>query len=53
MEHLCGAIDPQTCGGKCALEVKIWVSLKNTEIAGQWWRTPLIMALRRQRQVDF
>jgi hypothetical protein len=22
-------------------------------LAGQWWRTPLIPALRRQRQVDF
>jgi hypothetical protein len=23
------------------------------ECAGQWWRTPLIPALRRQRQADF
>jgi hypothetical protein len=27
------------------------VKLKNK--AGQWWRTPLIPALGRQRQVDF
>lgn len=26
---------------------------KKDRIAGQWWWTPLIPALRRQRQVDF
>jgi hypothetical protein len=25
----------------------------NNILAGQWWRTPLILALGRQRQVDF
>jgi hypothetical protein len=30
----------------------IWV-LKKVKIAGQWWRTPLIPALGRQRQADF
>ena len=30
------------------------VMLKNkSPAAGQWWRTPLILALGRQRQVDF
>jgi hypothetical protein len=27
--------------------------IKNRKIAGWWWRTPLIPALGRQRQVDF
>jgi hypothetical protein len=27
--------------------------VKKIEEAGQWWRTPLIPALGRQRQVDF
>jgi hypothetical protein len=27
--------------------------LRNSYLAGQWWHTPLIPALRRQRQVDF
>jgi hypothetical protein len=27
--------------------------LKISTIAGQWWRTPLIPALGRQRQADF
>jgi hypothetical protein len=27
--------------------------IKNFIFAGQWWRTPLIPALGRQRQVDF
>jgi hypothetical protein len=27
--------------------------LKITQIAQQWWRMPLIIALGRQRQVDF
>jgi hypothetical protein len=27
--------------------------LKNLSAAGRWWRTPLIPALGRQRQVDF
>jgi hypothetical protein len=26
---------------------------KNYMITGQWWRMPLIPALRRQRQADF
>ena len=28
-------------------------SLKEIKEAGQWWRTPLIPALGRQKQVDF
>jgi hypothetical protein len=27
--------------------------IKNECIAGRWWHTPLIPALRRQRQADF
>jgi hypothetical protein len=27
--------------------------LKTSNSAGQWWRTPLIPALGRQRQADF
>jgi hypothetical protein len=27
--------------------------IKITKVAGQWWRTPLVPALRRQRQADF
>jgi hypothetical protein len=27
--------------------------IKNLTYAGQWWRTPLIPALGRQRQADF
>jgi hypothetical protein len=29
------------------------LSSKKSRGAGQWWRTPLIPALGRQRQVDF
>jgi hypothetical protein len=28
-------------------------NLKNKTEAGQWWHTPLIPALGRQRQTDF
>jgi hypothetical protein len=28
-------------------------AIKNVGIDGQWWHTPLIPALGRQRQVDF
>jgi hypothetical protein len=27
--------------------------VRRNQSAGQWWRTPLIPALRRQRQADF
>jgi hypothetical protein len=27
--------------------------IKKALLAGQWWHTPLILALGRQRQVDF
>jgi hypothetical protein len=29
------------------------LELKKNPLAGQWWRMPLILALGRQRQVDF
>jgi hypothetical protein len=30
-----------------------WPQVKTIHTAREWWRTPLIPALRRQRQVDF
>ena len=38
-----------------ALQYPVWVyiPLRLTRVAGRWWRTPLIPALRRQKQVDF
>jgi hypothetical protein len=32
---------------------KLWSSFRNSRWARQWWRTPLIPALGRQRQADF
>jgi hypothetical protein len=31
----------------------VFNSVKNLSFAEQWWHTPLIPALRRQRQADF
>jgi hypothetical protein len=39
---------------RCSLEPKTKKSLfKSFKLTGHWWSTPLIPALRRQRQVDF
>jgi hypothetical protein len=46
-KHL-GDRDRQTSKKKGKVKVK-----KKKKRAGQWWHTPLIPALRRQRQVDF
>jgi hypothetical protein len=38
----------------CSLELEICTRRQEwTNLARQWWRTPLIPALGRQRQADF
>jgi hypothetical protein len=38
--------------GKHALQCG-WTRVKKVGLAGHWWHMPLVLALGRQRQVDF
>ena len=46
------SLNPIPCGTVSSLSITMSNFLKNSECARWWWRTPLILALGRQKQED-